>query len=93
MITPRSVSDFERATSEERQWERDHPYPKPGDPPEKMRAYGEAKLEMSARLIVIAPDRVEGYYQRFWALQILNAPNDQIAKGGDELIRAFSEIL
>jgi thiol-disulfide isomerase/thioredoxin len=87
MATPRQQSDFGLASSEERKWEGDHFYPKRGDPAETFQAYGKAKLEMSARLIAIAPDRVEGYYHRFWALQILNASDEQIEKAGDQLIK------
>ena len=68
-------------------WQRSHPYPKPDDPPEKIRAYAEAELAVSATWIAKAPQRIAGYADRFSALEMLDAPAGQIAQAAAEVVR------
>jgi hypothetical protein len=68
-------------------WEKAHPYPKSEDPPEKKRARAEAELEISATWIAKAPERIGGYSARLRALEMLDAPVEQIARAGDDVVR------
>jgi hypothetical protein len=68
-------------------WQRSHPYPQPGDPPDKRRAYAQAALEASNRWIAEAPNRISSYWQRFGALEMLDAPAEQIAGAAEDVVR------
>jgi thiol-disulfide isomerase/thioredoxin len=83
-MTPPPTPDV---SSETEAWRRAHPYPGKNDPPEKRRAYAEAQLEASAKWIAMAPERIAGYYERFTALAALDAPAEQIAKAGNDVVK------
>jgi hypothetical protein len=76
MTPPRSFDIFEETQA----WRQSHPYPKSDDPPEKKRAYAEAALEIAATWIAQAPERIGGYSERLHALEMLDAPVEQIAR-------------
>jgi thiol-disulfide isomerase/thioredoxin len=67
-------------------WLREHPRPRDGDPPEKRRAWGSELLARSLEWIATLPDDPIGYMQRVQALISLNAPAEDIARAGDELL-------
>ena len=69
------------------EWRQAHPYPHKDDPPENARAFAEAQLVASAKWIAMEPGNVLGYHDRFAALAMLNAPAEQIAAAGDQVVR------
>jgi thiol-disulfide isomerase/thioredoxin len=83
MTPPHPFDIFEA----ERAWREAHPYPKSGDPPEKKQEYAHAALDASAEWIAKAPLRIGGYSQRLSALEMLDAPRDEIANAAEEVIR------
>jgi thiol-disulfide isomerase/thioredoxin len=83
MTPPRSFDIFEETQA----WRQSHPYPKSDDPPEKKRAYAEAALEIAATWIAQAPERIGGYSERLHALEMLDAPVEQIARAADDVVR------
>ena len=83
MTPPRPFDIFEARGT----WEQAHPYPKADDPPEKKRAYAEARLAVSAEWIAKAPQRVGGYASRLSALELMEAPAEEIAKAAEDVVR------
>lgn len=71
----------------EQAWRDAHPYPHKDDPPEKKRAFAEARLEASAKWIAMDPGNILGYNDRFAALAALHAPTEQISAAGDDVVR------
>jgi len=66
-------------------WEKAHPYPN-GAAPEKRHAYGEARLEESARLVEMAPENGLGYAERMNALLALEAPAEEILGAAEKFL-------
>ena len=83
MTPPRPFDIFEA----QREWQRSHPYPAAGDPPEKKRAFAQAELAVSAEWIAKAPQRIAGYSSRLYALEQLDAPPEEIAKASEDVVR------
>jgi thiol-disulfide isomerase/thioredoxin len=73
---------------ERREWYTAHPSPKPDDPPDKRRAYAQAKLEAATKWIKEAPASWLAlvYSERLSALVALEAPADELGRAGDELL-------
>jgi|GEM_PF-644475 len=69
-------------------WNKAHPRPQPGDPPEQKRAWAQAQLAEATRWIARAPAerRTLAYTDRLKALVALDAPADEIGQAGDELL-------
>jgi thiol-disulfide isomerase/thioredoxin len=73
---------------ERREWYTAHPSPKPDDPPDRRRAYAQAKLEAATKWIKEAPASwlALGYSERLSALVALEAPADELGRAGDDLL-------
>jgi thiol-disulfide isomerase/thioredoxin len=73
---------------ERRDWYQGHPSPKPDDPPDKRRAYAQAKLEAATKWIKEAPASwlSLAYSERLSALVALEAPADELGRAGDDLL-------
>ncbi len=75
-------------SAEHSEWYKAHPAPKSDDPPEKRRAYAQAKLEAATRWIKEASPQLLSiaYMDRLTALAALQAPADELGRAGDDLL-------
>jgi thiol-disulfide isomerase/thioredoxin/sirohydrochlorin ferrochelatase len=71
-------------------WERTHPYPGDNAPPEKRRAYAEALLAESARLLE-TPRKSLAYSEWLSALAMLDAPLHEVLRVADEFLAVSAE--
>lgn len=67
-------------------WQKEHPFPRKGDPPEKARAQAQAELKESAKWVEMAPDNELGYARRLDALVKLEAADSETLQAAEELL-------
>jgi hypothetical protein len=70
------------------QWNADHPFPKATDPPEKRKAYYDARVKATADWVRRAPDQPDIWYEHLYALENAEGVSAaEVEAAGDEVLK------